>query len=127
MNAYAYGMSINTLTPDDMLSIPCPTCGATGTCVQVGTPMRVERNDWHAERKYAVLAEKQAKRMVIAEQAKQVEEASNAVEVGQVEENNLPQHQDGDSLGEVQDPGSSDSPVEVSGEEVDGSAVRSGE
>ena len=69
MSSVPYGMNINTLTPADVESVPCPVCGAKGQCVDLHTPMHVKRNDYHSERKYAALTEKQQQRELIRQQA----------------------------------------------------------
>jgi hypothetical protein len=74
-----YGIDINSLKPAEIESIQCPVCGSTGKCFQMGTPLRVERNDYHAERKLAAGNEKLQIQLVIAQQALEAEQRANEV------------------------------------------------
>lgn len=84
MSSVPYGMNINTLTPADVESVPCPVCGAKEQCVDLHTPMHVKRNDYHSERKYAALTEKQQQRELIRQQALEVENAQMQAQKAEV-------------------------------------------
>jgi hypothetical protein len=78
------GVRINDLTTAGIESIKCPVCSSTGKCIQMGTPLRVERNDYHSERKLAAGNEKLQIRLVIAQQALEAEQKANAVLANEV-------------------------------------------
>jgi hypothetical protein len=52
---------VNSIRREEIEVFPCPVCEVKlGPCVQVGTPLRMVRSDWHSERKQAFLEEQWA-------------------------------------------------------------------
>jgi hypothetical protein len=66
-------MDLNSLQREDIERERCPICGAEGMCVQLSSPMRAARNDYHAERKLAALARIEELRNLVRIQAEQIE------------------------------------------------------